>query len=238
MTSWSSCRTTDARAGARSAEETVVKKLRRLQLLAITGSLLLALPAAAAQFPVSGTLGFGGDAIAVPAGAAFGDSSYDAGTGELSTGTFSFPDITVSRSLGVLGTLVVTAALTQTNTAMGLVDTAGNAVLTSVDMQVHIISAELQTILGSTPINVGSSCDFAPISWDALGGTASVAGLDVAQASFAVPETLDACGGYAEEINAALAGGDGAVTLHLAGSFPPPEGTGGDVIFADGFDGG
>lgn len=204
-----------------------MKTLGRAQILAGATALLLALPVAAAQFPVTGTVAFGSETSALPTGTNFGDSTWNPATGELSSGRFHFPRASISRDTD-LGPLKITYDLTQTSDSMALVDADGNAAFTTVALQLHVVSVTL----GYLPLDIGPACDFAPLLWDDLAGTASAAGMEVAQASFGVPET-SGCGAWRDQINDAIAAADGSVELELAGDFTPPSG---DLIFSDGFE--
>lgn len=186
-------------------------------------------PALAINFPVTGTLTVNGSPGALPDGGTFGDSTYNPATGALSVGKFTLPQGTVSFA-SQLGQIVVTYQLSQINTSTGQVDTAGIAALTQATMQLAVLSATL----GGIPISVGT-CVFEPIDLF-LVGTGSVAGLDVTDPAFTIPsvEATD-CGGYGAQINAAVAGSNNAIALHLAGDFTPPAGDP-DFVFEDGFE--
>jgi len=184
--------------------------------------------AAAADFPVSGTLSVNGNSGALPDGGTFGDSTYDAATGVLSAGAFSFPQTTTSFPSD-LGTVVVTYRLTQTDTSTGLVDADGTAALTNASLSLNVTHVTISGI----PINVGT-CVFQPIDI-ALAGTASATELDLADTGFSIPEVApSACGGYGDQINQAIAGTNNAIDLVMEGDFTPPAGD--DTIFADGFE--
>jgi hypothetical protein len=196
---------------------------------ALAALLALACQAAvAADFPVSGTLSVNGNSGALPDGGTFGDSTYDAATGVLSAGAFSFPQTTTSFPSD-LGTVVVTYRLTQTDTSTGLVDAGGTAALTNASLSLNVTHVTISGI----PINVGT-CVFQPIDI-ALAGTASATELDLADTGFSIPEVApSACGGYGDQINQAIAGTNNAIDVVMEGDFTPPVGD--DTIFADGFE--
>lgn len=194
---------------------------------AVTISLACASATAqAADFPVSGTITVNGNADTLPAGASFGDSVYDAGTGMLSAGTFTFPQSSVTVDVGPpFGNITITYKFTQTNTSTALVATDGVAAMSQVLGQLEIISTSL-------PLTV-TPCRFAPIALD-LTGTGSSVSLDLEDRQFTVPPTADECGGFASQINAELAGNSNSIAPSLAGDFTPPSDT--DKIFVDGFE--
>lgn len=188
----------------------------------------VAASAHAANFPVSGAITVNGNAGDLPSGGAFGNSTYDATTGALSAGKFTFPQSSTTIDGGALGNVTVTYQLTQTNTSTALVASDGTAAMTAVSMRLSVVSTSLP--LPVTP------CAFEPIALD-LTGTGSAAGLDLEDRSFTVPPTANSCGGLASTINAQIAGNNNSIQLHLAGDFTPPSGDDDDKIFVDGFDG-
>ena len=185
--------------------------------------------AMAINFPVTGTLTVNASPGVLPPGGTFGDSNYNLATGVLSAGQFTLPQGTVAFA-SQLGPIVVTYQLSQTNTSTGQVDSAGIAALTQATMQLAVLSATL----GGIPIGVGT-CVFEPIDLF-LVGIGSAAGLDVTDPAFTIPPVATAdCGGYGAQINAAVAGSNNAITLHLADDFTPPPGDP-DRVFGDGFE--
>jgi hypothetical protein len=184
--------------------------------------------AAATDFPVTGTISVNGNLGDLPAGVSFGPSDYDAETGAISAATFTFPPSTASFN-SQFGTVVVHYQLTQTNTSDGQVAGDGTAALSMADMQLSVVSV---TISGF-PVDVGT-CVLQPLELS-LDGSASAAGLDLADPAFTIPEVgASDCGGYGSQINDAIAGSNNSIALHLAGDFTPPQDT--DTIFANGFD--
>jgi hypothetical protein len=193
----------------------------------------LAWPVGAAQFPVSGTVTVNEAPATLPAGGSFGDSSYDASSGILSAGRFTLPQGSVTFDT-MLGAVVATYRLSQTNTSTGAVEPDGIAALTPAAMRLEIVSALLGGII---PIDVGT-CVFEPITLY-LVGTGAASGLDVSDPAFTIPPVAaTACAGYGEQINAAVAGSSNAMELHLQGDFTPPDEPGPDpeAIFANGFE--
>jgi hypothetical protein len=196
--------------------------------IAFAGALLVAGGASAADFPVSGTLSVNGNSGALPDGGTFGDSTYDASTGALSPGAFSFPQTTTSFPSD-LGTVAVTYRLSQTDTSTGLVVADGTAALTNASLTLNVTHVTISGI----PISVGT-CVFQPIDI-ALTGTGSATGLNLAESGFSIPEVApSACGGYGDQINQAIAGTNNAIEVTMEGDFTPP--TDDDTIFADGFE--
>lgn len=66
-------------------------------MLALGALLCAASPdASATQYGVTGTVDFGNGSDNLPAGVTFGDSSYDASSGFLSSGQFDFPQAMAS----------------------------------------------------------------------------------------------------------------------------------------------
>jgi hypothetical protein len=195
-------------------------------------ALLCALPIAhATNFAVTGTISVNGNPGTLPSGGTFGDSTYNATTGALSAGKFTFPQATTtfhSDSLGV--DVTVNYQLSQTNTSTGQVASDGVAALTQATLKLQIVSA---FAAGVVPIPVGT-CIFQPIDID-LAGTGSAVGLDLSDASFTIPTVASTdCGGNGDQINAGVAGSNNSMQVHIAGNFtPPPED---DTIFVNGFD--
>jgi len=184
--------------------------------------------AAAADFPVSGTLTFNGNAGVLPDGGVFGPSAYAPDSGAIASGRFTFPQATATFSSGI-GPVLVTYRLGQSDTSSGQVEADGAAALTPASMRLEILAVSV----GGFPLDVGT-CTFEPIAV-ALAGTASAAGLDLADDGFVIPPVAaGSCGGFADQINAAIAGSDNRIEVHLAGDFTPP--ADGDLVFADGFD--
>lgn len=195
-------------------------------------ALLCALPIAqATDFAVTGTITVNGNPGALPAGGTFGDSTYNATTGALSSGKFTFPQATTtfhSDSLGV--DVTVTYQVSQTNTSTGQVATDGVAALTQAQLKLKAISA----VVGFVPVSFGETCIFQPIDVD-LAGTGAASGLDLADSGFAIPTVAPTdCNGYGTQVNNGLAGSNNSLQMHIAGNFaPPPED---DTIFVNGFD--
>ncbi|MBN8728066.1 MAG: hypothetical protein J0H15_10250 [Xanthomonadales bacterium] len=200
-------------------------------LLMFVGMAIVVAPAAAMQFPVSGTVTVNEVPATLPAGGSFGDSTYDASSGILSAGRFTLPPGSVTFD-SPLGPVVATYQLGQSNTSTGEVDADGIAVLTPVAMRLEIVSAFLGGII---PIDVGQ-CVFEPITLY-LVGTGAASGLDVSDPAFTIPPVAaSACAGYGEQINAAVAGSSNAMDLHLQGDFTPPPDEDPGLIFQNGFD--
>lgn len=187
-------------------------------------------PASADQFPVTGNVTMsGGAASSVPSGVTFGDSTYNANNGDLSSGKFSFPESTTTFD-GGLG--VVTYQFSQTNTSMVLVGSDGMAILTPATMSLKVVSA---SYFGQ-PISVGNTCVFGPISWNNLWGARTAAGLDLMQASFAVPAAqANSCGTFTSAINDSLQGNNNSIELVIGGNFALPAAGTSDLIFINGF---
>lgn len=183
----------------------------------------------ATTFDVSGTITVNGNPGALPDGGTFDDSTYDAATGELSPGTFSFPQATTTFP-SQIGTVTVTYRLSQTNESTGQVAGDGVAALTQAHLKLQVLSAAI----GVIPIGIGT-CVFQPIDVD-LAGTGDASGLHLAAGGFTIPAVASTdCGGYGDQINAGVAGSNNSLAMLVAGDFtPPPES---DVIFANGFDG-
>jgi len=201
---------------------------RGIGSVALAAMVLVTQVAVAADFPVSGTLSVNGNAGDLPDGGAFGDSTYDASTGVLSEGAFSFPQTTTSFQTD-LGTVVVTYQLSQTNTSTGLVAADGIAALTTASLKLNVTHV---TVIG-IPISVGT-CVFQPIDI-VLAGTASASGLDLSATGFTIPAVAPSdCGGNGDQINDAIAGTNNAIEVLLDGDFTPPAGN--DTIFQDGFE--
>jgi hypothetical protein len=201
----------------------------RRSLFILLGALCLGSSSASAvNFPVSGTITVNGNAGALPAGGVFGPSSYDAASGAIALGAFSFPQATTSFS-STLGLVVVTYQLSQTNMSSGQVASDGVAALTDATMKLQVIHVTISGI----PVPVGT-CVFQPIDV-ALTGTGSAAGLDLSDSGFVIPPVAPTdCGGYGNDINNAIAGSNNSIQMHLAGDFTPPAAS--DTIFANGFD--
>lgn len=181
---------------------------------------------AAVDFPVTGTVSFNGNSGSLPTGAVFGPSSYDASTGAIGSGRFTFPQSTATFNVSGFGAVTVTYLLSQTDTSNGQVAIDGIAALTPV-------SAKLEVLAVSLPVSV-IPCAFSPIDLD-LTGTASAAGLDLADDGFTIPPAPTGnCGAFASQINAAIAGSNNSMQVHLAGDFTPPADA--DLIFRNGFD--
>lgn len=185
-------------------------------------------PAHATSFPVSGTITVGGNSGALPSGGTFGNSTYDAATGQLSTGHFTFPASTVSASTPV-GPAVIHYLLSQTDTSTGQVASDGVAALTTATLRLEVTSVTVQGF----PFPVGT-CRFAPIEVD-LAGSGSSAGLEVEDMDFTIPPVASSdCGGNGDTINSAIASGSNSMRLSFSGDFTPPADN--DKIFIDGFD--
>lgn len=181
--------------------------------------------ASAADFPVSGTLTFNGTAAELPDGTVFAGSSYDGVSGEIADGKFVFPQGTLVVDLGGFP-VTVTYQITQDNTSSGLVGEDSTVALTQTNLSL--------TILSAGPLPIGT-CVFSPIPLE-LAGTASAAGLALADAGFEIsPVGAADCGGYGSQINALIAGADTEADLLISGDFTPPSGDT-DTIFANGFE--
>ena len=189
---------------------------------------LAAAPAAAVNFPVTGTITVNGSSGDLPAGGSFGDSTYDGATGVLSAGKFTFPQSSVVIPVQGLGNVTVTYRLTQNAPSSAQVASDGVAAMTPVAMTLSVLWVAFPIPISTAP------CNFTPIDLD-LAGTGAAGGLDLEDREFSVPPTTDSCAGYASQINGALTGSSNSITLHLAGDFTPPPDT--DKIFIDGFDG-
>lgn len=207
---------------------------RRIGAKAAAG-VLMALAAAGApaaagavDYPLTGTISVNGQAGALPAGGTFAGSDYDAASGAIAAGRFTFPQATTIYA-SPLGPVTVTYQLSQTGESSGQVAADGVAALTPAILRLQVISAS--SPLG--PISVGT-CVLEPIEV-ALGGNGSATGLDLSDAGFTIPPVGAAdCGGFGSQINQAIAGDDNAIELHVAGDFTPPGGD--DTIFHDGFE--
>lgn len=193
---------------------------------------LAALPwAHATNFTVTGTISVNGNPGTLPAGGTFGNSTYNAVTGAISSGKFTFPQSSTTFHSDSLGAdVVVNYQLSQTNASTGEVASDGVAALTVAHMKLQIVSAFAG---GVVPIPLGT-CIFQPIDFD-LSGTGSAAGLELSDAAFTIPQVGPTdCGGFGDQINTGVAGSNNSIDIHLAGDFtPPPED---DTIFKNGFD--
>ena len=199
--------------------------------LLITAPLLAAASASAAGFPVSGTITVNGSPGSLPEGGMFSGSSYDAATGDIAPGVFTFPVTTTSFVATGIGTVTVTYRLSQTNASGGLIATDGMAALDTAIMKLQILTATI----GVIPIGVGT-CVFQPIVFD-LAGTGSATGLDLEDASFAIPPVGDSdCGNWGSQINAGIAGNDNSIAMQISGDFTPPTAPPEDAIFHNGFE--
>lgn len=187
--------------------------------------------AGAVDFPVTGTISVNGNPGALPSGGHFGDSTYDAATGVLSNGTFTFPQATTTFHSDALGVdVTVHYQLSETNSATGQVAMDGVAALSTVQMKLQIVSA---FAAGVVPIPVGT-CIFQPIDVD-LVGTGTTGGLDLSDDSFTIPEVgATDCGGYGSQVNSGIAGTDNSMQIQMAGDFTPPSAN--DTIFMSGFE--
>jgi hypothetical protein len=193
-------------------------------------SAMSAAPARADDFPVGGSLSVNGNVVALPDGGAFAGATYDPAIGVLSAGAFVFPQGSFDFAVPGLGQAEATYRLSQDNSSSGLVAADGIAALTEADLTLSVLSLSV----GGFPIDLGT-CEVGPIAV-LLDGTASASGMQLADSGFAIPPVAaDACGGFADQINDAVAGSDTSVEFDFAGDFSPPSG---DRIFGDGFDGG
>jgi hypothetical protein len=211
-------------------QKTTSARQRAQPLMFALCATCVAVPSAAnaANFPVSGTISVNGNAGALPTGGTFGNSTYDATSGAISSGKFTFPQATLSFDSDI-GTVTVTYTLSQTNTSTGQVANDGVAGLTQTQLKLVVDSARI----GVIPIGIGT-CVFQPINVD-LDGTGAASGLDLDDDAFTIPSvaTTD-CGGHGDQVNAGVAGSNNTIQVHIAGNFtPPPED---DTIFANGFD--
>jgi hypothetical protein len=184
--------------------------------------------AGATNFAVTGTISVNGNPGALPSGGTFGNATYNATSGAISSGKFTFPQATLSFDSAV-GTVTATYTLSQTNTSTGQVASDGVAALTQTHLKLVVDSARI----GVIPIGIGT-CVFQPINVD-LAGTGAAAGLDLGDDAFTIPSVASTdCGGYGDQVNAGVAGSNNTLQVHIAGNFtPPPED---DTIFANGFD--
>lgn len=192
----------------------------------LVAALALAAPVVgfAADFPVSGTIVVNGQQGALPDGGAFAGSGYDTATGAIAAGRFTFPVSTASS-----GAVTVRYQLSQANTSAGQVAADGVAALETASLKLAVLSATYSGV----PVSLGT-CEFQPILVE-LAGTGAAGGLDLADAQFDIPPAPPGnCGAFRDQINAAFAGGDNGITVHLDGDFTPPVGD--DTIFRSGFD--
>ena len=200
---------------------------RAASVLLLALSAFAASAASATNFPVTGSISINGNPGTLPTGGTFGNSTYDAATGAITAGRFTFPQSTTSFD-SQLGPIVVTYQLSQTDTSTGQVAAGGAAGLTSAAMELDVLSITISGI----PVAVGT-CVFQPIVL-ALTGTGATAGLDLADSGYTIPQVAATdCGDYGSYIDNALAGSNNTIQLHLAGNFTPPSG---DTIFENGFD--
>ena len=201
----------------------------RIKSLMSAGMIALACASATAQaadFAVTGTITINGTSAPLPAGAKFGDSIYDAQTGLLSVGKFTFPQSSTTINVGPpFGTVTVTYQVTQLNTSTAQVAGDGVAAMTAVQLELAIVSTSL-------PVPV-TPCRFSPITLD-LAGIGTSSALSLEDPAFSVPPTADSCGGFASQINSQLATSNNSIAPVLTGDFTPPPDT--DTIFADGFE--
>lgn len=187
--------------------------------------------AGAVQYPVSGTITVNGTPGSLPTGAKFSKTAYDTATGDITPGVFTFPAATTSFVATGIGTVTVTYQLSQTNASGGLVAPDGVAALDTATMKLQILTASI----GVIPIGVGT-CVFQPIVFD-LAGTASAAGLDLADASFVIPPVGNSdCGNWGSQINAGIAGNNNSIAMQISGDFTPPTAPPEDAIFHNGFE--
>ncbi|MEO5625596.1 MAG: hypothetical protein ABIQ70_06290 [Dokdonella sp.] len=187
--------------------------------------------AKATNFPVSGTITVNGNPGVLPDGGTFGDSSYNATTGDIASGLFTFPQSTTTFHSDTLGVdITVTYQLSQTNASTGQVANDGVAALTQAQLKLKAISA----VVGFVPIAFGNTCIFQPINVD-LDGTGAASGLDLAQSGFTIPQVgATDCGGYGSQVNSGIAGSSNSIQMQMAGDFTPPPAN--DTIFANGFE--
>ncbi|MGA9421237.1 MAG: hypothetical protein WBW61_02680 [Rhodanobacteraceae bacterium] len=187
----------------------------------------VALPAAATDFPVTGSLSLNGTISPLPDGGVFAGSAYDPASGLIAPGAFVFPQATLSFDT-TFGTAIVTYVVSQLNTSAGMVEAGGDAGLTGTDLQLDVLSLRV----GGIPIPLGN-CTFGPIMLD-LAGNGSASGLALGDSGFEIPPVAnDDCGGYGGAIDDQIAGSNNDIALELAGDFTPPMD---DRIFGDGFD--
>jgi hypothetical protein len=184
--------------------------------------------AAATDYPVSGSLTVNGNVAPLPDGGAFVGSGYDPASGAIAEGSFVFPQTTFSFDTP-LGTAVATYVLDQTDSSTGTVWADATAALMPASFSLTVLSLTV----GIFPVDVGT-CVLGPIVIE-LAGTASAGGLALGDDGFEIPAlAADACGGYGEEINEAIAGTNNQAAVDLAGDFTPPADA--DTVFANGFD--
>lgn len=183
----------------------------------------------ATQYEVTGSVTINGaNSGDLPAGASFGDATYNPLNGDLSTGKFVFPQATVGFEYGG-STGTVTYQLTQTNTSQAFVGDDGLAFLSNANVSLRAISAALGVFL-----DLGTDCIFGPIRFNNLWGSRTANGLEFMQASFSVPPTTGYCGGYKDQINEQVAGSDNSIALIIHGTFALP--THSDLLFMNGFE--
>lgn len=180
-----------------------------------------AAPAWADDFGVTGEVSFNGHAAVIDDGLFLG-SSYAQASGALAPGAFKL----VGANVGD-GTLALTVDIGQANTSGGAVAATGVAALADALLSLTVTSATYD----GAPIVVGSDCVFAPVRV-ALAGYGRGGGLDLSASGFEVAALGgDACNGFANAIDAVLAGSDDAIALHVDGDFAPP-----GTIFTAGFE--
>lgn len=192
----------------------------------VAAAALLAAPVVgfAADFAVSGTIVVNGQQGALPDGGAFAGSAYDAATGAIAAGRFTFPASTASN-----GAVTVRYQLSQTGTSAGQVAADGVAALETASLKLAVLSATYSGV----PVSLGT-CEFQPILVE-LAGSGAQSGLDLADAQFDIPRApVGNCGAFREQINAAFAGSDNGIEVHLDGDFTPPATD--DTVFRSGFD--
>lgn len=207
------------------------QRVQRWARALLAGCILVTGAASATNFPVSGTISVNGNPGALPSGGTFGDSTYNAATGDISVGTFTFPQSTTTFHSDSLGAdVTVTYQLSQTNTSSGQVAIDGVAAMTQAHLKLKAISA----VVGFIPISFGETCIFQPIDVD-LAGTGSASGLDLSDNGFAIPTVAPTdCNNYGSQVNSGLTGSNNSLQMHMAGNFTPPPNN--DTIFKNGFD--
>lgn len=216
--------------GYRASSRTTTRVRPGLLTATAMATLLLAGTASAVDYPVTGSLTFNENPADLPDGSLFVGSSYDDTTGEIGTGSFVFPQATLSFTSS-LGDAEATYQITQDNTSSGQVGSDSTAALTESVLTLTMVSL---TIDGSFPFDVGT-CVFSPITLE-LAGTASATGLSLMDAAFTVPTVgPEDCGGFSSDFNNAISGSNNEIALQVVGDFTPPAGDN-DTIFKNGFE--
>jgi hypothetical protein len=185
--------------------------------------------ARATDFPVSGSVTVNGQSGEIPAGAKFTSPGYDASSGILSAGTFTFPITTETTVEGGL-TYVLRYQMIHLNTSHGLIAADGVAAISDARFKLKVISI---TVAGF-PMSIGT-CEIEPITVE-LTGVATENGLHLADDQFDIPEVpAGMCGLFRDNFNDVFPGSDNNMSLVLEGDFPLPAAIP-DAIFRHGFE--